>query len=409
MENFPRILITKNNDTLSLLFGGKHYLFQGDRVESIFDAAMMYKNALYSNNPFIIAPVLEELQELITPILRKDIAKYFTTDGKHVYLGQTNIPVPTSLFELIQNFIEKKYDIEAFTNFWRFCLMNPNTKARDDFFEYCKTYGITITDKGYAVLYKAVNKQNRALNSEESLAEFVSTSYLKVKRWKKSPKNYFITEEKGLYNLVTDTAIGVNIVGNLQELHDDLDSVMLGEEISFKPGHHGRYGMDIRLGTPVTMPRQLCDSNIENDCSYGLHIGSFKYVKSFGQRMDTILACLVNPMDIVALPQYDTSKIRCCRYMPYAIIERDEHGTWTELESELFDEDFIAQEDAVILQAIHDNPSTLTQTVIDDIVASIPQRTEISEQGNLFDECLNYLDNLVDEWENDDDDDNYEE
>jgi hypothetical protein len=375
---YPKILVTKNNDNLSLLLGNKHYLFQGSRVQALFEAALDYKQCLCEGRN--IDTSLSYLQELISPILRKDIAKYFTTDGHYVYLGQTEIPVPESLFNLINNFIEKGYNIDAFANFWRFCLMNPNQHARDRFFEYCQTYGITITDKGYAVLYKAVNNVKRSKVFGEGLTQFVSESYLKVKRWKKSPFNYFIYKDK--YNsqlFLSDKELhNAELVGNLKDLHSNIDELVEQEGVAFRPGHTGQHGMDIQLGKVVTMPREECDSNIKNECSYGLHVGSFKYVSSFGRGMDTILAVLVNPMDIVALPEYDNSKIRCCKYMPYAIIERDENNQWTEIDSEIFEEDYILQEDEALLEVIKNNPSKLTQQVVNQIISTIPAAKSIS-------------------------------
>jgi hypothetical protein len=398
MIQFPKIMITRNNDNLSILLGGKHYLFQGKRVEELFDAAMKYKQALLVMSKESVEKAFEELNELLSPILRKEVAQYFTTDGTNVYLGNTDIPIPDSLFDLVNDFITKGYPIESFANFWRFCLMNPNPDARDRFFDYCKTYGITITDKGYAVLYKAVNK--KAYLQDSGLAEFVSTNWLKVKRWKKSPANYYVNQtDDNSYVLSTDNS--KSTVGNLAELHENITELSQNDNLSFRPIHSGNHGMNIQLGVAVTMPREECDFNISNECSYGLHIGSFKYVKAFASSSNTILACLVNPMDIVALPAHDNSKIRTCRYLPYAIIERDEYGIWTELESVGFEDDFILQEDEAILQVIKDNPSALTQHTVDQIVSSIPL-TKLVEYEFLIDNCGNDYDydDFEDDWEN---------
>jgi hypothetical protein len=44
-------------------------------------------------------------------------------------------------------------------------------------------------------------------------------------------------------------------------------------------------------------------------------------------------------MNIVALPKYDHSKIRCCEYFPYAVMAVDnEH--WEEIESDYFEDDY---------------------------------------------------------------------
>ena len=139
--------------------------------------------------------------------------------------------------------------------------------------------------------------------------------------------------------------------GNLAELFrelvlekQDLEPDAKDTQPLWEPYHRGTHGMEIRLGEVVTMPREKCDSDISRDCSYGLHVGSYEYVKSFGSQNGTVLACLVNPRDIVALPKYDHSKIRCCAYLPYGIIKKDEEGRWEEAETTHWEEAFIDYE-----------------------------------------------------------------
>jgi hypothetical protein len=57
---------------------------------------------------------------------------------------------------------------------------------------------------------------------------------------------------------------------------------------------------------------------------------------------------------VVALPQYDHSKIRVCRYFPYAEIERDELGYWEEIEEGYFEEDFMAHEAEEVKKALEE-------------------------------------------------------
>jgi hypothetical protein len=56
------------------------------------------------------------------------------------------------------------------------------------------------------------------------------------------------------------------------------------------------------------------DTNGLNSCSYGLHVGSWKYVSSFANIDDHIIICEVNPKNIAAIPSHDTSKMRCFEY-----------------------------------------------------------------------------------------------
>lgn len=66
------------------------------------------------------------------------------------------------------------------------------------------------------------------------------------------------------------------------------------------------------VGSVVSIPRELVDTNQDVACSVGLHVGSLEYVKSFAPRK---LIVKVNPSDVVSVPS-DSSymKIRVCRY-----------------------------------------------------------------------------------------------
>lgn len=73
------------------------------------------------------------------------------------------------------------------------------------------------------------------------------------------------------------------------------------------------------LGVPVGIPRESTDSNRHTQCSYGLHVGSYEYAKTFNNE-GQVLVVKVNPKDIVSVP-YDTSqgKIRVCEVLPLYI------------------------------------------------------------------------------------------
>ena len=77
--------------------------------------------------------------------------------------------------------------------------------------------------------------------------------------------------------------------------------------------------MKIRLGEVVVMDRKECNGDPSVECSYGLHVGSTKYVENFANNNSTILSCLVNPANVVAIPKYDNSKIRVSEYYPLAL------------------------------------------------------------------------------------------
>lgn len=78
---------------------------------------------------------------------------------------------------------------------------------------------------------------------------------------------------------------------------------------------------DIRTGTfcnavdsVCEMPRASVDSNPNNTCSHGLHVGGYQYAKDFG-RAGKLMVVRVHPRDVVAVPtDYNGQKMRVCRF-----------------------------------------------------------------------------------------------
>ena len=107
----------------------------------------------------------------------------------------------------------------------------------------------------------------------------------------------------------------------------------------------GPYGGTIKIGEPVSMPRELCDPNPENHCSPSLHVGSMHYVKSFGGSNAVILECLVNPRNIVAVPSdMNCEKLRTCEYYPYAISNGENENVYLESDYLNYDKEQLKEE-----------------------------------------------------------------
>lgn len=70
-----------------------------------------------------------------------------------------------------------------------------------------------------------------------------------------------------------------------------------------------------KLGNFISMPRKNVDSDRNRTCSYGYHVCSFDYLKSFAVSGGHIVACEVNPADVVAIPSdYNDTKMRVSAY-----------------------------------------------------------------------------------------------
>lgn len=71
-------------------------------------------------------------------------------------------------------------------------------------------------------------------------------------------------------------------------------------------------------GSYVSMPREEVDSDPNQTCSKGLHIGAWGYVKEHS----SIAKVIVNPEDVVSVPiDYEGMKLRCCKYYIHEILD----------------------------------------------------------------------------------------
>jgi hypothetical protein len=81
---------------------------------------------------------------------------------------------------------------------------------------------------------------------------------------------------------------------------------------------------DNSVGSTPSVPRNQVDSNRNNGCGKGLHVGAFDYAKSYGGidldddeggSGNKLMICKVNPRDVVSVPSdHRFQKLRCCRY-----------------------------------------------------------------------------------------------
>lgn len=337
-----KIQFSRNNNSMVLVLDRKHYRLTSEEHDLDYISSLAME--------CIQNPTEEGIQELkdAVSVTFIDYDENLVADTRgNIYFMHSKVPLPRMLVEKIKTYKEKGWPITPLINFWNLCLQNPNEDARNRFFEFCETYGVTITTYGYALLYKTMHQEERD-NDITRLEKFVSTEFFKRKKWKKNPANYDIYQDKetGEFSISESGQVNLHKVGNLAELYDQ--SILENgaeKRIVFTPWYKGgQYGNEVVLGKPVKQPRETCDPNISSECSYGLHVGSYKYVSAFGSAYMSVLACLVNPANVVALPAYDNSKIRVCEYFPYAIIEQDENGNWEEVEDEFFESDYLDYE-----------------------------------------------------------------
>lgn len=271
----------------------------------------------------------------------------------NAYISGFNTPIPQTLLEVIKEYHENGYPLDAIINFWKLLMVNPDVRVRDSLFDFITTHDFVLTDMGYMVVYKAVYYKEKP-KTDISFEEFVSNTYLHVKKnWKCSPNKYVVYknfEDNTFAITKIETAekwdekeMNVEVLGKLGELYSAIvDSENKSETSVEYTDMHSRT-MTIKLGVPTVMDRKECDSDPAVDCSYGLHVGATKYVESFANRNCVILVCLVNPAHVVAVPDYDHSKMRVSEYFPYAVATYD-NGKIDIVEEPYLEEDYCAYE-----------------------------------------------------------------
>lgn len=280
------------------------------------------------------------------------------TETGEAYLAGFNTPIPMTLLEVIKEYHENGYPLDAILNFWKLLMINPDVRVRESLFKFITTHDFVLTDMGYMVVYKAVYRKDKEENSEvKAYTEFITNKYLFVKtKWKCSPNKYVVYKhiETGVLDITkVETAegwnekeLGIEVKGKLGDLFSAIvnaDNKEGGEETPKYTDMHSQT-MTIELGVPVLMERKECDSDPARDCSYGLHVGATKYVERFANRNESIiLVCLVNPAHVVAVPDYDHSKMRVAEYFPYAFATYKE-GVIEIIEEAYFESDYCAYE-----------------------------------------------------------------
>ena len=284
-------------------------------------------------------------------------------ESGEVYLAGFNTPVPATLVEVVKEYHENGYPLDAIINFWKLLMINPDKRVRESLFNFITTHDFVLTDKGYMVVYKAVYRKGEMDAEAVSFAEFISNQVLHVrKNWKCSPNKYVVYKnletqtweitKKETANGWSETEKNVEFLGNLGELFNSIYNTVdeTESEVPMYTDMHTR-SMTIKLGEPVVMERKECDSDPAIDCSYGLHVGATKYVERFGNGTSVVLVCLVNPANVVAVPNYDHSKMRVSEYFPFAIATYT-GGKIDIVEQAYFEDDYQEYEESVLEELI---------------------------------------------------------
>lgn len=268
----------------------------------------------------------------------------FVIKGDNVFLKGIDLAMPASVVgsfvEINEKLLLTNYPPEianlkeahqALKMFWYWTALNPIENSRNDLLGFIRKENVTITNNGLLQMYRKVvskgtDKKNKAL------VEFISNSYVKVKKWKKSPANYFIANGKNGYTLEKSGAAvdpQVEILGDLQDLYLELPNMAVN---TFTDNHTRT--KDIRVGQVYREDEDKIDLDNTLSCSNGLHVGSHAFgFSGFG---DTGVLALVNPSKVRSVPVSDTNKMRVSEMFIAAIMDLNDYKDTT-LQGEISD------------------------------------------------------------------------
>jgi hypothetical protein len=406
-----------------------------DESKDLFAKVAQLRSQALAND----AEAYDELLDMTDPNYRmKDIAGLTRDNDGNFYLGNYSEPIPTGLMLKIKEYVDLGLSTEPLVNFWKLLMLNPDKHVRQSLFQFAERFSFPITDKGYFIAYKSVAWKGE---SKKDLALAIASEYIYKKASGQNTDNIhvysiddeivfteigegctyetaddFITAveegserdleevrmkdviaainnggipEEWEYNETLDTyytsTLDVDIVyeGLLSDLYTSIIKGMDFDTPTFTDWHTRK--STIMLGEAVAMPREECDNDPNNTCSSGLHVGAPGYVAGFGGNSKTnyILACLVSPMNVVAVPyDYDFEKMRTCEYLPYAICKLNDDGSIREVDTRYFEEDYTAIEEAKLNKLLEEYEG------LDNITGMDITHEELIERKSLIKDRL---------------------
>jgi hypothetical protein len=202
----------------------------------------------------------------------------FTILNNNVYFKNImSIPIPKEIvaciIETLDNSPEKYESLRLFT---LKLLTSPREDSRENVLTFMRDNDIRISPKGNIIAYRRVKKWEKDVqlkNANKVLYNFVQDSYEKVKKWKKSPKNFKVVSLNNvpkLVNLDFDvTNTDYICLGHLDILKNNIIKKQEDVEQWFSSTHdYGKY--IFKIGDIYAIQEDEIDTNNGNCASGGL-------------------------------------------------------------------------------------------------------------------------------------------
>ena len=174
------------------------------------------------------------------------------------YLGEE---LPKALANKVRSIHKEGLPLSLFEKFWQNLQLNPSSSSVRELYEFLSYKELPLTEDGCFLAYKGLDR------------------------------NFW------------------SISGNKET------KVISGQVSSSGTIFNG-------VGEKIEVRRWDVDDNRENHCSFGLHIGSLDYARSFSQGV--VVVVKINPKDVVSVPSdYNCQKCRVSAYEVVSIFEQE--------------------------------------------------------------------------------------
>lgn len=257
-------------------------------------------------------------------------------------------------------------------------LTSPRQESIEQVLSFCRHNDLRISKKGNIIAYRRVKEfTDVSMPDNSELAVFIQESVEKVKKWKKSAKNYEVFDDNGYVFVHTDKINGYNKhIGNLYELYNN-QSALKPETTKLYTSSHNYGKYTFAIGDIYKAEEGDIDVDAGNCASGGLHFSSVNYnYSSFGT---VSIVVLINPAKTITIPISEMQKGRTTE-MKIACINPNEHGihideALIEQADEEYDEYTLEE-----LQQVVANKTLAPLSVEDEVtVLSIPEVVNIKK------------------------------
>lgn len=218
--------------------------------------------------------------------------------------------------------LEQEYEsLKAFT---LKLLTSPRQESINQVLSFCRHNDLRISKKGNIIAYRRVKEFTDVTMPDNSeLATFVQESVDKVKKWKKSVKNYEVFDDNGYVFVHTDKVNAYNKhVGNLYELYNN-QSALKPETTKLYTSSHNYGKYTFAIGDIYKAEEGDIDVDAGQCHSGGLHFAACSYNYSgYGSQGVVVL---INPAKTITIPLNEVQKGRTTE-MKIACLNPNEIG-----------------------------------------------------------------------------------